>query len=441
MTHSILQHLRDALLKNSVHRTDKLLVAVSGGVDSMVLLEHCRQLQLTMIVAHVNYGLRGEESKKDEQLVLEYCNTHQIPCETLRVEPSHWQHHKGSTQAIARAIRYDWFEQLRSKHGARYTLTAHHANDQTETMLMQFIRGGGGKSVYGMPELHKGLLRPLLAVSRKTIQRYAEEYTVPWRDDQSNNTDAYTRNFIRHHILPLVEQLNPEIHDTIQLRSRWMHEEQHLMNIATEAFFARHLREEGNRQMVSIRSLLESGAMQVLMWKWLGMHGFTSAQVTGIERCACEEARSEAARFSSATHDVWVQHDSIVCIPKELSVEYTIDTWPCVFAGVHFESCAVEEVVFGVDAEKQYIDSSLLQLPLWLRPWRAGDRFFPLGAKGEQKISDFLTHAKIPTWQKSSVYVLESGNTIAAVVGLRISEKFKITHQTTHCLRLRISRA
>jgi tRNA(Ile)-lysidine synthase len=436
MNESLSIQVREVLLNHGVVDTDTLIVAVSGGADSMVLLHCCAQLKMQCVAAHVNYGLRGAESDKDEKAVLQFCHQLSIPCETLHIEETHWQQHSGSTQEAARSIRYAWFDSLRLLHGARFILTAHQANDQTETMLLQFIRGGAGKSVYGMALQRDSLLRPMLGITRAAIHSYAEEHSIAWRNDSSNDTDSYTRNFIRHHLVPLVEKLNPEIHTGALERSVWMHEEQRLADRAAHDYFAQNMVRHAHHEELSIQSLAATNCAHVLIWKWLSKHGFTSRQTTQIAQAVMAGPRSEAATFSSPTHDIHVQYDSIVCTKKEHPTAFTIEGFPFERSDMHVDLCSCSDVYFDRDSQRQYLDAALLTLPLLMRPWKAGDRFFPLGSSGEQKVSDYLTHAKVPAWRKEKVFVLETNKHIAAVVGFRISEKFKISESTQQCLRL-----
>jgi len=436
MNESLSIQVREVLRNHGVLDTDTLIVAVSGGADSMVLLHCCAQLKMQCIAAHVNYGLRGVESDDDEKAVLQFCNQLSIPCETLRVEERHWQQHSGSTQEAARSIRYAWFHNLRDKHSARYILAAHQANDQTETMVLQFIRGGGGKSVYGMALQRESLLRPMLGITRAAILRYAEEHSIAWRNDSSNDSDSYTRNFIRHHIVPLLEQLNPQIHTDSLQRSVWMHEEQRLADQAADDFFARHMARHTHREELSIQSLIATHCVHVLIWKWLGKHGFTSGQTTQIAQTVLAGPRNEAATFSSPTHSLHVQYDSIACTKKEHPTAFTIEGFPFERNDIYVDVCSPSDVYFTQDSQLQYLDAALVTSPLLVRPWKAGDRFFPLGAPGEQKVSDFLTHAKVPAWKKEKVLVVETNQQIAAVLGFRISEKFKISGSTQQCLKI-----
>ena len=439
MSSSLYTHVKQAMVRHNVSANDTLIVAVSGGADSTVLLHCCNALGYRCVVAHVNYGLRGSESDADESFVTTYCAALDVRCEVLRVSDAHWQEHLGSTQEAARTIRYKWFAELIEQHAARFVVTAHHANDQTETMLYQFIRGGAGKSIYGMGEVAGNLLRPLLSTGKETILHYAKQHDILWRHDSSNDTDHYTRNRIRHHLIPLVESMNPAIHESIQQRSLWMHEEQRMVAHTTEQFLLMHLRNEYPAQLLSISLLKTTGFMRVLLWGWLHSKGFSPQQVAQLSENIALSAHAEPAWFSSSTHDVCVQNDIVSCSPKENTEAQHIAHLPWSNGSIHIDTCGRQEVELTTDASRQYLSADGCELPFTIRLWKDGDRLHPLGLSGSQRVSDLLTHAKVPAWKKKHVAVLTNEGGIAAVLGVRISDAFKITPRSTTCIRIQFS--
>lgn len=402
----------------------------------MVLLDLCRRNELRITVAHVNYGLRGAESDADEALVTSYCEKHNIPCEVMRASANDWKTHSGSTQESARKMRYRWFDALIAKHGAARVITAHHANDQTETMLMQFIRGGAGKSVYGMSVDNGTVLRPLLAATRAELIAYAQENAVLWREDQSNQSDYYTRNKIRHHIVPEMEAINPSIHKSIQQRSEWMHQEQLLLNDTLAEKWESLIRRDADAVIMDVDALQPLPYLNILMWFGLKPMGFSSEVVVDVVEKIRAPRSSEPVWFSSQTHEVCIQNNMLACIEKQQPTAIQIDALPWSDDSIALDECRRSEVKFGNDAAAQYLDAERMTLPLVIRNWQEGDSFKPLGAPGRQKISDFFTHAKIPAWKKKHVRVLESHGEILAVLGYRISNDFKLTDRSTSCLRV-----
>lgn len=435
---SLTLHIQQILSTHGVDEKHTLIIAVSGGSDSMALLHGCTSLHSRCVAAHVNYGLRGEESNADEALVRDYCSSHHIPLETLCVQEEHWKEHPGSTQEAARVIRYAWFEELRLKHGARFVLTAHHANDQTETMLYQFIRGGAGRSVYGMRPRSENILRPLLALTQQELIAYREQHGIPWRHDSSNDSDKYARNRVRHELVPVIEAMNPSIHENIQQRSEWMHQEQAMVEWAAKSYFKNNLCVASGAETLSIRHLNETGFMQALLWKWLYPAGFSSPTVIQIS-AAIAHAGNEALWFNSNTHEVCIQGDTIACISKGGPVNILIESLPWSNDSVRIDFCAAEETEFTTDNKRQYLDADKLTLPFHLRSWEQGDRMHALGAPGVQKVSDILTHTKTPSWKKRQVLVLTRGEDIACILQTRISENFKKTASTKRCVRIQFS--
>lgn len=435
MNDDILQSIQSFFVKYDVLKTEPVIVGVSGGVDSMVLLHACGKLGFSAVAAHVNYGLRGAESNGDEAMVKNYCEQHSIPCETLRVTDTERQQHEGSTQEWARNLRYEWFNSLKETHHARYILVAHHANDQTETMLMQFIRGGAGKSVYGMAEQNGCILRPLLSITKTDLLNYAQLNNIPWRADSSNESDAYTRNYIRHHLVPLIERINPHIHETIHYRSALMHEEQTLVFSAAQQFLNEHITTEGALQSIPVQELIASRAQRVILFNWLKPHGFTPGQIMQIADMCANSENTETARCSSPTHHVFVRKGSIVCAERTQKSEHiVVSELPASLEKMSITICAPQDISFTLDSVRQYLDADTIDLPLHIRPWHPGDRFLPLGSPGRQKVADFLIHAGVPAWEKDRVCVLESSHGIVAVLGHRIDDSYKITPSTRECL-------
>lgn len=434
--HSFESHILHVLQLHGVKAESNVILAVSGGADSMALLSGVHSLPFSCIAAHVNYGLRGKESDDDEECVRAFCASHHINLEVWRVNEQDWETTAGSTQEAARTMRYAWFEQLRAKHGAAAILTAHHANDQTETMLYQFVRGGAGKSVFGMAEKSGYVIRPLLAMTKLRVRQYIEENAITWRQDSSNETTHYARNLVRHEWMPLIEQLNPAIHDNIQLRSSWMHQEQAMVDWAASLFLDKNVKRMRGAEVVSIATLCASGFMDVVMWKWLSPSGFSSQQVSQIAEYARTKSSSEPAWFNSTSHHVCIQTDSVACVEVAEPVHEAISELPYTNNFMSIDFCSTAEVEFTADDTRQYLDAAKLTFPLTIRTRQEGDRFHPLGASGQQKVSDFLVHAKVPAWNKRTVAVLCSNQDIAAVLHHRISEKFKKTASTDRCIRI-----
>ena len=437
---SVRETLTDVLHRNRIDAHDKLIVAVSGGCDSMVLLALCKTMGLNTVAAHVNFGLRGEDSNKDEELVTAYCEHGEIPLDILRVSDKDWLAHPGSTQEQARSIRYTWFNTLLQQHGAKRILTAHHANDQTETMIHRFIRGGSGKSFTGMAEDTGIVLRPLLSITRKTIVAFATTHHIPWREDISNTTDHYTRNYIRHHVIPLVEHLNPGIHDDIQQRSTLLHEEQRLIGRATKSILSEITAiDKSQREIIACSNLIHSGACNTLIWHWLQPCGFSSETTVQITRHVQQSASTEAIWYASETHDVCIQSGLMCLAKKKQYEEYVISELPATIHGnnhVHLTLHDNGTPQFTPDHIGQYIDAGRLSFPLIIRPWKDGDSLIPLGAPGRKSVADLLTQSKLPAWEKKQAHGLIFNNDIVAVLGVRIADGVKVKESTTEYLHL-----
>jgi tRNA(Ile)-lysidine synthase len=289
-----------------------------------------------------------------------------------------------------------------------------------------------------MPSRSENTLRPLLALTQQTVMDYAEAYGIPWRQDQSNNSNKYARNRVRHEILPLIESINPSIHEGIQQRSTWMHQEQAMVDWAAQSYLKNYLSISQRGETLAIDKVLETGFMDILLWKWLFPFGFTSATVIQISS-SIAKASNEASWFSSDTHSVCIQGNTITCLPVPSTINEFIDALPWSNEFIQIDLCSSEEVEFTNDSSRQYLDADKLTLPFRLRSWQPGDRMHALGAPGTQKVSDILTHSKIPSWNKRQVLVLTSGSKIACILQTRISESFKKTASTKTCIRIQFS--
>ena len=284
------------------------------------------------------------------------------------------------------------------------------------------------------------MLRPLLSVTRKEIVAFATTHHVPWREDLSNTTDHYTRNYIRHHLIPLVEHLNPGIHEDIQQRSTLLHEEQRLIERATNNILSEITRiDTSQREIIACRDLVDSGACNTLVWYWLQPFGFSPDTTVQISRHVQQSATTESIWYASDTHEVCIQN-GLVCLAKKTAFEeYVISTLPATISGNIDVKLTLHDngtPQFTPDHIGQYIDAGRLSLPLIIRPWKEGDSFIPLGAPGRKSVADLLTQSKLPAWEKKQAHVLISNNQVVAVLGVRIADSVKAKGSTTEYLHL-----
>jgi tRNA(Ile)-lysidine synthase len=413
---------------------EKMIVALSGGIDSMLLVELLLEVGAPIELAHVNFQLRGEESEADEQFVAAYAKKKKLILHVKRGDITRRRKQlKQGIQEAARQLRYEWFETLRVEREAGFVVTAHHADDQVETMLFHFLRGSGVQGLAGMAERDQKLLRPLLMHTREDIEALARRRNMVWREDSSNQTLKYTRNMIRQVVIPELEKINPGLRDTLLHLAPVYRETSALVRDHLESEIRKHVREEEGNQIVPISWLKHTDYPRLVMWELVKPLGFGSQQVTEIMELM---QRPTGSRILSSSHEALRNRDTILLAPISYTSisEDTLSEDQRVWEGpvvLHIRELAMSEWELDKDVKVAQLDRSKLQFPLTVRTWQEGDRFRPLGMSGQQKISDFLIQQKVPLNKKPKVLVVESNNDIAWVVGMRISQDFAVSEATT----------
>lgn len=407
---------------------DKLLVATSGGVDSIVMCHLLKQANFQFSIAHCNFQLRGEASNKDEEFVKSYGEELGVEVFTTRFETEKYaKANKASTQMAARDLRYSWFEELKHKHDFTHLLTAHHLNDHVETLLLGIARGGGIKSITGVPVKKGWVARPLLAFTKNDVLTYAAKEQIDWREDASNVSIKYKRNFVRHELVPKFEALNPSFLETaskLMERTNAVAKvyQKHIENLRENL-----LKTDGEALSVSIEVLKEAEVSATEMSDVFAEFGFTYDQ--------CEDLLSNldglsGRIFKSATHELLIDRSELLIKPKSaVAFELVqIDTNESeVYLNANYEITkeSIESLPLDKNPDNAQLDFDKLSFPLKARKWEEGDKFTPLGMKGQKLVSDLLIDEKVSVFDKAHVLVMLSGDEIAWVVGYRISDKFK----------------
>lgn len=414
--------------------TDRLLVAVSGGRDSVALLDVLLGLGYQVGIAHCNFQLRGEESMGDEDFVRGLGKQYQVPCYVTRFETAKYAEEKNiSIQLSARELRYAWFAEVLQREAYDYLITAHHLNDNLETVLHRLVRGTGIVGLQGIPAQYDKIARPMLGVSQAEIAQYAQTHQLAWREDSSNAQDKYTRNFLRHNVVPLLKQLNPNLEETFaQTLERLQGYASHFQASA-QALRAQVVRETQQATYLHIAPLLAQTAGKVFVAELLQPYQFHYEQVQRIWQKMQENAIGTL--FFSPTHSLVIDRDHIVLKPKhfESSQTYLLAHGQASLQTPHFTLSANWQASpdSPTDAQNILLDTDTLQFPLEVRRWRAGEFFRPLGMGGKKKkIADFLNDQKVPRNLKPDVWVLCSGEEIVWVMGFRMAHTFRLTEKT-----------
>lgn len=429
-----------SLVKHFVHQQNKIVVAVSGGVDSMVMLDLCRQANLNILVAHCNFKLRGTASDLDEHLVKSYCATHHVPCFSKSFDTKkESENHKISIQMVARELRYQFFNELVQQHGAVKIMTAHHADDAIETFFIHLLRGSGAKGLGGIPAENAQVIRPLIMVSKQEILGYAKQHHVPYRNDSSNDTDDYLRNKIRHHLIPALQQINTGFSQQILKCMGHLRDEHRLL----EAFIksAEYMTErQPGIFYISLQKIFSSDIPQALLFKIIADFGFNESQC--MQLAQTNQPRT-GAMLLSASHRLLVDRSHLIIAPrqghsiKQVNIE---QSWN---ADVWLKQTGL--TVFLPDAKQNQempshavtIDYKKLVFPLLWRGIKPGDRMIPAGMHQQKKISDILINKKVNRFDKETACVLVNADgQIIWLADYCLSEAFKATSQTHSILKL-----
>ncbi len=419
----------------------QVLLAVSGGVDSIVMADLFHMAGLPFAIAHCNFQLRGEESLRDEQFVTALAGRYNVAFHTIRFDTAaYMETQRVSVQVAARELRYHWLEEIRAAHSYAAIATAHHMQDNVETVLMNFSKGTGLAGLHGILPKQGLIIRPLLFAEKETLLFYAAERELAFAEDSSNITDKYTRNFFRHHVLPPIKEAYPGAVGHMAATIERVREAEQLYQEAVERHKKRLLEQRGNTFMVPVLKLQQTKPLATIAYELFRPFNCTPAQVSQV----LELLESESGRYvSTPTHRIirnrqWLlitpvtpQDASIIVIEPEQSHIHT--------AGGHLKLRTLDKAAMGSipsAAQIACLDGQHIRYPLLLRRWKQGDYFYPLGMTKKKKLSRFFIDQKLSLPQKENVWVLESAKRIVWVVGMRIDDRFKITDHTRKILCL-----
>ena len=422
-----------------INKGDRILVALSGGVDSMVLAELLRRCGYDIAFAHCNFHLRGAESDGDEQFVRNYAERVGMKLFVNQFDTiSYAESHKLSIEMAARELRYAWFDDLcRDARPCVFTklALAHHADDQIETFFINLLRGSGIKGLKAMQPCNGLYIRPLLWASREEIKQFAVENNIQWRDDSTNSDTVYLRNKIRHDLMPVFDSIKPDAREKI-LES--------VNHLAAENQLYRELLKEKISQIETIDGVLHSiqkFALQQpiistersewrnpvlsmqLLFEWIRTFGFSFFQCESIFAALDGEPGKE---FYSFEYQLVIEKDSVDIFPKGINA---INTFNALKVS-QFERTPNFSLLTS-NSNIAQLDYDKLKLPLKTRFWQQGDRFHPLGMRGTKLVSDFFNDLSFTTFKKKTTQILvDSNDQIVWIVGYRIDDRFKITDKT-----------
>ena len=416
----------------------KVLLAVSGGLDSMVLVYLFQQLHYEIGVAHCNFQLRGLESFEDQNFIQNYAKANSIPIFITQFDTQAFaQDYKLSIQVAARELRYNWFYELLETQNFDYVLTAHHADDNLETFLINLSRGTGLDGLTGIPEQNDKVIRPLLAFSRQEIEVYAKAHAIQWREDSSNASDKYLRNKIRHDVVPILKELNSNFIASFQKTQDYLQQAQMMAEDASIMVYQQVAKEIGEDIHFDLKKLKKLPNYKSYLYQWLREFGFSAWDDI------YDLVDSQSGKQIFSTHFRLIKNrTTLILSPLEVVDDkeefYISKNQKEVKVPLNLSICKVTDIS-DTTIESIFVDEMKLQFPLVLRRWQEGDSFQPFGMKGKsKKVSKFFKDEKLSLIEKEKTWLLCSNNQIVWIVGMRQDERFKIDETTKKILKITV---
>ena len=424
-------------------RQDKILLTVSGGVDSMVLMSLCVNSGYTVGVAHCNFCLRGRESDEDEIMVQEHARKYGIECHNRRFDTIGEMDRTGeSMEMAARRLRYTWFAQLCEEHGYTVIAVAHHIDDSVETFFINLMRGTGLRGLTGIHQQVGRIVRPLMFASRKEILDYALHKHIPYREDSSNKTTKYLRNKIRLGLTPRIREINPRFPFIMSRNIERLMAAQRFIDGAIDHIYSEAVSEQDGIYTICMERIANADSREFVIYEILSSRfGFKGDVVDGL--CKALQQNTTGRRFYSRTHVAYIDRGNIVIttITEQDTCQISVNEGQqrayCGNSVLYFEVCDVDSLpTYNVPDNVALLDADRVKYPLSVRRWSDGDTFIPFGMTGRKKVSDFLIDSKVSMAEKSRQFVLLSGEEIAWLVGRRTADPYRITDSTERVLRI-----
>ncbi len=424
------------LAHNLLQGGEKVIVGVSGGADSVALLDILHSFRIECVVAHCNFHLRGEESNRDAFFVEELCKKYNLKYERIDFDTeAHAEINGISIEMAARELRYNWFEQIRLIHLADKIAVAHHRDDSVETILLNLIRGTGIKGLTGIPPMNGHIIRPLLSVSREEIIEYLKDRKLPYVDDSTNNEDLYTRNKIRLNIIPLIETINPSAKECILRTAENLSQVNNIYQLYIEKIKGEIFKD--NR--IDINLLIRYAEPEAILFEILSPYGFNPATIKQIFESIISQPgkifyADSYSLLRDRTHFILKKRENLTIDSFTIQQEDAIITYP-----IHLKIETIplsNDFIIENDRNTLYVDISKISYPLILRRWEKGDWFIPFGMNGKKKVSDYFSDNKFSLYDKQSSWLLCSGKDILWIVGQRTDNRFKITDDTKEILKI-----
>ncbi|PCI31691.1 MAG: tRNA lysidine(34) synthetase TilS [Flavobacteriaceae bacterium] len=439
----MLKKLRTHIQQNLPFLSDKkLLLAVSGGIDSMILVDTFHKLGLQIGIAHCNFKLRSKSSDKDERFVIETAHKLNIPMFNISFDTKTYANEQQlSIQMAARELRYHWFYKILSENKYDYLLTAHHKDDVIETFLINFSRGTGLHGLTGIPEINNEIIRPLLPFSRNDINVYAAKNNLTWREDKSNADTKYLRNKIRHKVIPVFKELNPSFLESFTQTLSHLNESKSFIDQQMDRIKTAIVSTENNSFVIDIEKLQAQGEEKFILREILKNYQFT--QWDDVYNLLT----AQSGKFlTSATHRLLKNREQLILSEisqVEASTFHIVKDSKKIKHPIHLKFKKMDDTKLKEfqnnpksATHKVHVDLDTISYPIIVRKWQQGDFFYPFGMQGKKKLSKFFKDEKMSLLEKENTWVLCSENKIIWIVGKRMDERFKIKKSTKKGLKI-----
>ncbi|MBI2280014.1 MAG: tRNA lysidine(34) synthetase TilS [Bacteroidetes bacterium] len=423
-------------------KTDNILLTVSGGRDSVAMVNLFHQAKLNFGIAHCNFKLRRKEADKDEQFVKNLAEKLNVPFYTVSFNTKEFADaNKLSTQMAARELRYFWFEEIRKKNNYQFIATAHHKNDVAETLLINLTKGTGLSGLHGIVNKKDKIIRPLLCFNRNEIDDFVDKNNLPFREDKSNEETKYVRNKIRHKIIPELEKINPSFIEIIFKETQQFAELEQLIETKISEERKKCFFVNAENIEIDILKLNKLNPIKTYLFYFLNPFGFNADDVSDVMNSLKKQS---GKKFMSKTHQIIKDRNKlIISVLKDVEYKEFVVNKLEDFSSLPFHLTAKfvsKDSLKAIKKDKNfaYLNAAKINFPLRIKKWQKGDKFKPFGMKGIKKLSDFFIDEKLSLFEKENVWLLTLNNKIVWVVGYRIDDDFKLTEKTKQVLQLEI---
>ena len=443
MKSSLLRQFRNYILKeNLFEKKDKIILAVSGGIDSVAMCQLFYLARFQFAIAHCNFHLRGDESDEDSVFVKQLAEKYKVPFFITDFNTTEYARSQGiSIEMAARDLRYNWFDELLKKQNYQYVAIAHQLDDSVETFFINLLRGTGIAGLHGIQPKQNKFIRPLLFITREELEHFIKKEKLEYRQDSTNQSTEIRRNFIRHKIIPLFKEMNPAFLQTMQENMERLKETESIFRKIISHEIPLLVDKKNDKIHIPIEKLKQRESSKIFLFEILTTYGFNSSAIEDIAKSLNDISGKQ---FFSPSHRLVRDRKYLIITPLQsaekngtLLIDSTIQS---VETPVKLSISQSKNSKHQISKNNNIasLDFDKLKFPLEIRRWRKGDFFYPFGMNGKKKLSDFFIDNKFSILEKENAWLLCSENKIVWLIGHRIDNRFRITHQTKKVYKIEL---